>query len=242
MRILEIDPRNVLVVDRARTLREDAVAPLIESMRRVGLRTPITVRIEDERADADGVITADVPVLVAGRHRLEAAIRLGWQTIQAVEIVDAVDARLWEISENLHRAELSAVERAEHIDEWRKLTVEKGGQVAHPLGGVQPHDKGHVKTADALGITRETVRRAERIAALPDDIRDQARAEDWSQSRLLDEARQRAPARLAPKAPPIAPYPLEEEQAIEAQVKRLMAAWNAAGPDARSEFLARIKA
>jgi ParB-like chromosome segregation protein Spo0J len=237
MRILEIDPRNVLVVDRARTLREDAVAPLIESMRRVGLRTPITVRIEDERADADGVITADVPVLVAGRHRLEAAIRLGWQTIQAVEIVDAVDARLWEISENLHRAELSAVERAEHIDEWRRLTVEKVRQNAAPLpGGAQPADKGHRKTAAALGVPEKTVRRAERIASLPDDVKDQARAEDWSQSRLL------AAARPTPKAPPIAPYPLEEEQAIEAQVKRLMAAWNAAGPDARSDFLVRIKA
>ena len=37
-----------------------------------------------------------------------------------------IDARLWEISENLHRAELSALERAEQIDEWRAPTAEKG--------------------------------------------------------------------------------------------------------------------
>jgi hypothetical protein len=36
-----------------------------------------------------------------------------------------VDARLWEISENLHRAELSALERAEHVDEWMTLTESK---------------------------------------------------------------------------------------------------------------------
>jgi hypothetical protein len=46
------------------------------------------------------------------------------------------DARLWEIAENLHRAELLPVERAERIDEWRRLTVEKGLQDVDPSGGV----------------------------------------------------------------------------------------------------------
>jgi ParB-like chromosome segregation protein Spo0J len=232
MQVLNLDPRNIVITGRARALREDAVAPLMESMARVGLRTPITVRIEEERPDADGVLCGDVPVLVAGRHRLEAAIRLGWDTIQAIEIVDAVEARLWEISENLHRAELSAVERAEHIDEWRRLTVEKVSQSGTP--NAQPSDKGIRRTADALGISKSAVDRAEKIAALPQDVRDTARAEDWSQHRLLQAARP------APKAPPVAPDPLEEDEAIEAQVKRLMAAWNGAGPDARAEFLRRV--
>lgn len=164
---------------RARGLDDAAVARLVESMARLGLRTPISVRMDD----------GDV-VLVAGRHRLEAARRLGWDRIDAVYIDgDETDARLWEISENLHRAELSPVERAEHIDEWRRLTVEKVGQVAPPAGGAQPADKGHRKTADALGVTRETVRRAEAIAALPNEVRQQAKAEGWSQQRLLDMAR-----------------------------------------------------
>ncbi|MBB3900110.1 hypothetical protein [Roseococcus suduntuyensis] len=115
-----------------------------------------------------------------------------------------------------------------HIDEWRRLTVEKVGAACTHLGGVQPAERGIKKTADALGVSEDTVKRATRIAALPQDVRDTARAEDWSQSRLLQAARP------TPKAPPIAPDPLEEEQAIEAQVKRLMAAWNAAGPDARA--------
>lgn len=214
---------------RARGLDAPAVDRLAESIKAIGLQTPISVRMH-----------GDDLVLIAGLHRLEAAKRLGWDRIDAVYLDgDERDARLWEISENLHRAELSAVERAEHIDEWRRLTVEKVVQLAPP-GGEQPKERGHRKTAEALGVTRETVRRAERIASLPEEVRDQARAEDWSQSRLLNEARKRDPARPAPKAPPIAPDPLEEEQAIEAQVKRLMAAWNAAGPDARADFLTRI--
>lgn len=216
---------NITVPEhRARGLDAAAVSRLAESMKRLGLQTPISVRMQDEDL-----------LLVAGLHRLEAAKSLGWDRIEAVYIEgDETDARLWEISENLHRAELSAVERAEHIDEWRKLTLAKVGADGAPLGGAQPSDKGIGKTAKALGVSEDTVKRAAKIAGLPEPVRQQAREEGWSRDRLLDAARP------APKAPPIAPDPLEEEQAIEAQVKRLMAAWNAAGPDARSDFLARI--
>jgi hypothetical protein len=36
-----------------------------------------------------------------------------------------IDARLWEIAENLHRADLTSLERSEHIAEWIKLTGER---------------------------------------------------------------------------------------------------------------------
>jgi ParB-like chromosome segregation protein Spo0J len=164
---------------RARGLDDAAVARLVESMARLGLRTPISVRMDDD----------DV-VLVAGRHRLEAARRLGWDRIDAVYIDgDETDARLWEISENLHRAELSPVERAEHINEWRRLTVEKVGATCTPLGGRQPAEKGITKTAAALGVSEDTVKRAEKIASLAPEVREQAKAEGWSQQRLLDMAR-----------------------------------------------------
>lgn len=171
---------NVKVLEhRARGLDAAAVARLAESMARIGLQTPITVRDDGEW-----------PVLVAGLHRLKAAERLGWEKIDAIYLEgDERDARLWEISENLHRADLSAVERAEHIDEWRRLTVAKGAQVAPPSGGKQPGDRGHYKTAETLGVSRDTVRRAEAIASLPETVRDQAREERWSQERLLDIAR-----------------------------------------------------
>lgn len=170
---------NVKVPEhRARGLDAAAVARLAESMAQIGLQTPITVRDDGEW-----------PVLVAGLHRLKAAEHLGWEKIDAIYLEgDERDARLWEISENLHRADLSAVERAEHIDEWRRLTVTKGAQVAPPAGGHQPADRGHSKTADALGVSRDVVRRAEAIADLPQAVRDQAREEHWSQERLLNVA------------------------------------------------------
>ena len=34
------------------------------------------------------------------------------------EMGSELDARLWEVAENLHRAELTALERAEHISQW----------------------------------------------------------------------------------------------------------------------------
>jgi ParB-like chromosome segregation protein Spo0J len=172
---------NVKVPEqRARGLDPVAVTRLAESMAELGLQTPITVRDDGEW-----------PVLVAGLHRLKAAEHLGWEKIDAIYLEgDERDARLWEISENLHRADLSAVERAEHIDEWRQLTLTKVRQVAAPWpGGQQPGEQGHRKTADALGISERSVRRAEAIATLSDDLRDQAREERWPQERLLDLAR-----------------------------------------------------
>ncbi len=69
------------------------------------------------------------------------------------------------------------LERAEHIEEWQKLTLEKVGQVAPPLGGAQPREQGHRKTAEALGIDKRAVRRAEKIAALPAEA--EARRPFW---------------------------------------------------------------
>lgn len=225
---------DVHVAEGRRAIVESAMAPLMESISKIGLQMPICVRVVDEMELPGEGAVCGVPVLVAGRHRLEAARRLGIEMIPAVQMNDETDARLWEISENLHRAELSAVDRAEQINEWRVLTVNKRG--AHdvpPPGGTE--DRGHYKTAATLGVSRTTVDRAEKIAALPKETRDQAREEGWTQKRLLAAA---AP----PKPVPIAPEPHNDLEAVEAQVKRLMAAWNAAGPEARDDFLARIDA
>ncbi|MEL7640737.1 MAG: hypothetical protein AAGU21_13930 [Solidesulfovibrio sp.] len=74
--------------------------------------------------------------------------------------------RLWEISENLHRAELSNVERSKLIEEWRELTREKVRQVAAPDGGEQPKEQGFRKTAKELGVDERVVRRAHKIATM----------------------------------------------------------------------------
>jgi ParB-like chromosome segregation protein Spo0J len=57
---------------------------------------------------------SEVPILIAGRHRLEAVRMLGWDEIPVI-VSDGteIEAKMWEIAENLHRADLTVMERSE---------------------------------------------------------------------------------------------------------------------------------
>src|SRR5690606_36980795 len=120
-------PDAIAVGDRKRKVDPASVERLKESIRKLGLRTPITVQIVDGFVDTDGVVVDGQPVLVAGAHRLEAVKQLGFDKVDCYifEGDDTLDAQLWEIAENLHRADLTAKERAEQIAEWVKLAEEK---------------------------------------------------------------------------------------------------------------------
>ena len=48
------------------------------------------------------------------------------------------DARLWEIAENLHRADLTVRGRVERIAEWVRLTEDKIGQLTQFSGNAKP--------------------------------------------------------------------------------------------------------
>ena len=78
----------------------------------------------------------------SGHHRLEAAKSLGWESLHGIIIEgDATAGRLAEIAENLHRAELTALERAEHVSEWVRLTdipqLESDASVLRAVGKIQ---------------------------------------------------------------------------------------------------------
>ena len=47
---------------------------------------------------------------------------MGWEDIPAV-VSDGTEteAKMWEIAENLHRADLTVTERSEHVAEWIML-------------------------------------------------------------------------------------------------------------------------
>lgn len=84
------------------------VSSLVESMREVGLLQPITVTTGG--------------VLVAGRHRLEAAKLLGWKEIEARSVdLDGLRRELGEIDENLVRNELTVLERSEHLGRRKEI-------------------------------------------------------------------------------------------------------------------------
>lgn len=107
-----LNPDTIKVENRARALNEDAVARLVGSIERIGLQTPISVRWAPEGDDEYSAI------LIAGAHRLEACKRLEMMFIPVMVHEGSNDeARMWEISENLHRADLTALERSEHVAE-----------------------------------------------------------------------------------------------------------------------------
>ena len=232
---------EISVSTRHRAVDAEAVRRIAASVEAIGLQHPVTVR-NDGRSYC----------LIAGRHRLEALRSLGKDRIPAnVVKMDDDEARMWEISENLHRAELTALERAEQIAEYAELAKKKrkdqGAQVAHP--DKRYEERGDSAAARDLGLTRREVQRSDKIAGLTAEAKEAAREVgiDNNQSKLLEAAKavpeQQAEIvrRFAASKPPkLAADPLTDTLAAEKQVARLMDAWNAAGPDARQEFLLRI--
>lgn len=159
---------DIQIGERHRALSEDAVTRLAASMKDIGLRQPISVRIVDEM-EIDGDLTAGVPVLVAGRHRLEAAKSLGWAHIDCLEVDDdALKAELWEIAENLHRLDLTKEQRDEHIRRYDELLTAQAEAVivlqnakqikVEPKRG-RPTSNA-TKIAEETGLSYATVHRA----------------------------------------------------------------------------------
>lgn len=191
-------PDAIAVPPKRRAVDPAAVDRLVESIRAIGLRTPITVRLVDDFVDTDGVIVDGQPVLVTGAHRLEAAKRLGLEKIECYvfETDDDIEARRWEIAENLHRAELTVLERDQHVAEWIRLTEEadvsrqldekpkSGPKGGRPRSGVS-------KAADEIGVSEPDARRAVKVSSLTEDAKETAREVglDNNRSALLKAAK-----------------------------------------------------
>src|SRR5438105_6830746 len=105
---------DVIKVDESerRQITAANLKTVSDSMREIGLRTPITVKL----LGRDLIGAGHSVQLVTGAHRLAAAKQLNWKEIDCfVWPADANgrDVELWEIAENLHRADLTALERDE---------------------------------------------------------------------------------------------------------------------------------
>jgi ParB-like chromosome segregation protein Spo0J len=175
-----------------RPLIDDEVRRLAVSMQQIGMMTPITVRYHEHIPSPE---SDDSYELITGRHRVEAARSLGWDELDAIEIeCSDVDAKLWEIAENLHRAELTKLQHDEQVALWIRLMNEKdiGADCANiPRGRGQP--KGGVRAASRdLGIDRDAASRAIKVASLSDEAKDAAREHglDDNRTALLEAARE----------------------------------------------------
>ena len=207
VRSLKVDVELVRIGARHRDFSPAAVERLAQSMKEIGLRQPITIRVVDNHVDPDGEITDGVSILVAGRHRLEAARQLGWEYIDAVDADDdEFQAELWEIAENLHRLDLTKEQRDQHIRRYAELLEARRGVVIleqnEPVSARGPgQPKGLARQiADETGLSKSTVQRA-----------------------------------LNPKSTASEP-PKEVVDVHEQARRRMMSAWNAATEEDRQWF------
>lgn len=217
MNVLSLRVDDIEIGERHRTLSEDAVQRLATSMRDIGLMQPISVRVVDEMM-VDGQMTAGVPVLVAGAHRLAAAKELHWSHIDCIEITDdALKAELWEIAENLHRHDLTKEQRDEHIRRYAEvleaMKVELQSRQNVAIESKRSDGRGHrplgvaSQIASETGLSKRTVERA-----------------------------------LNP--PPRRPQLVEvkdDYDAVAAQADAIVRAWNRACPEARALAMEQIE-
>ena len=177
--IRTISIRNVHVPSNRRGLQSEAVTQLVDSMRAIGLRTPITVYQDKQK---------NQPVLVTGLHRLEAAKKLGWETIDALFFTGTPEERrMWEIAENLHRLELTALERSDQIAEWIRLAEQRAEEVKTPAEdnklsqvatvskGGRGKESGVRAAARELRINKDDAYRAMQVASLSKEAKQVAR-------------------------------------------------------------------
>jgi ParB family chromosome partitioning protein len=173
---LAIDQIDIGV--RLRPVDPSTVEMLAASFRERGQDTRIIVRAAGDRY-----------ALVAGAHRLAAAIELQWSWIEAeVLTVSDDEALLVEIDENLIRRELSALDRAIFLVE-RKAIWERMHPETAP-GKARKPKKGNVANiatfatfakdaARRTGLSDRTIRLATEIAGkLDPQVRDSLRLTD----------------------------------------------------------------
>lgn len=227
MRLQKESIGDIYVSPDRRPTTPNKVKELAESLTAMGLLEPIVVRrVDAEVTMGDGEVVDVAYHLVAGRHRLEAAALLGWEDIDChvVELTDR-QARLWEIAENLHRSDLSQLDRNEQEAEWIRLWEEEQAAVSAQLEPKAPRGRHDIPTGRPahrpagginaavreLGIERNEAQRAIKIAGLDPEAKAVARETglDRKQSALLKaaqpcwscrsiclEPRRRAPRRI----------------------------------------------
>jgi ParB/RepB/Spo0J family partition protein len=169
------------------------VAALAESMQDFGLQQPISVRVDGNRY-----------FLTSGLRRLTAARLLQWQTITAfVRNVNADEAYVLDLIENLQREDLSPEEEADALGELIRTRGWTLQQVADTIKRSVGYVSKRVRLFEDTLLREAVVSRgmpvstAEELLAAPAELRtrlvEQALAERWDQVRARDELRAPGP-------------------------------------------------
>ncbi|MBB4066244.1 ParB N-terminal domain-containing protein [Gellertiella hungarica] len=194
---------SIHVGERQRPIDQDHAEAIAASMAERGLINPITVRRTPNAQKGATPYT-----LVAGGHRLTAAKINEWTEIDAMVVTaDAAQAVLIEISENLIRNDLSALNRALFVAKYRETIEEMVGNIhrGRPKKGhdgpifALPGKELSQRVQERLGISHRTYKRISQIAVhLHQDLRQAVRATEIEddQSKLLKLAKLDVEAQL----------------------------------------------
>ncbi|NVD39377.1 ParB N-terminal domain-containing protein [Ensifer sp. HO-A22] len=249
---------SILVADRARPVDLDHAAAIAGSMVDRGLINPVTVRATPAAQGGKTPYT-----LVAGGHRLEAARMNGWEEIEAVVVTaDAAEAQLIEISENLFRNDLSALDRAIFVMKFREIYEDKHGKIER--GGDQksncndcslifaPGKELSQRVQERLGFGERTYFNVTKIGQkLHPMLRSSLRGTPYEndQKQLLKlaglpEAEQTGIAAALKFEPDLKkvmamdkPAKATADESQATILKKLIAAWEKASDETRNEFL-----
>lgn len=195
-----VDLDAIYIGARLRSPDMAKVAELAKSISEIGLLNPPAVRFVESMI-INGVEELNVPILIVGHHRILALKSLGKESVECdVYNVDPLRAELMEIAENLHRADLTALQRDEQIARWIELTtakneVDKPVQSAPVSTGGRGNKGGINEASRQLGIERTDAHRATKVASLSPDAKAVAVETGLADNRsaLLAAAKQRDP-------------------------------------------------
>lgn len=158
--------KDIRVGHRLRQPRPEQVASLADSISRIGLQTPISVVSGVAKREGGG---SDVSFeLVAGLHRLEACKSLGLVEIEAAIVqMDSDERLLWEIDENLCRADLTELERGVCLLKRKEVCKRMAPRTPSGQFGAAEEKSFTVEVSENTGIPGRTIdrtiRRARRI-------------------------------------------------------------------------------
>lgn len=182
-RRISLSQISVREEERLRPADPDRVTLVAQSMSERGQLQPIGVYRAPNEAKG-----AKPWVLIYGLHRFRAAEQLDWTEIEIKER-PASDARLAEIEENLHRADLTALDRSIAINERRRIHEKEHGEVNR--GGNQSDNLSLwsdelANIAEKIGLSHRSLERADAIGRnITGSLRDALRATDAADNQSL---------------------------------------------------------
>lgn len=236
----EIPVDRITVPKRLRAVGQDWVDLYAASIAEKGLQQPIQVQK-----------TADGWELIAGAHRLAAVRQIPQPTI-AASVWEATpdEALLMEIDENLHRRELSPFDRAKSLAERQAVWLRLHPETARGKAGAakRHHATANLSfassAAEKVGLSERSIRRAIALwNALSPAVREMIEGTDLAEDGGFLAKVAKLPAKnqtALVKLRLLGDRPLPKDDTVADQLKRLQAAWDKAGPQAKDQFRALI--